>query len=139
MNKEYEHKFNDLLGLEKPVEWLGVTSRDTSIRLDTAYSEFKCYRSLFDLYSRQTDARSVWAQTLWSELNPQLLLDGMDNFTKEFKSLPKQCRSNISALTLANEMKTFKNAIPLFSELKNDAMREIHWQKLMDQTSKLTL
>jgi dynein heavy chain len=114
-------------------------SQDPFIRLDNVYQEFKCFRLLFDLYSRQTDARNVWAETLWSELNPQLLLEGMDSFLKEFKRFPKQCRSLKAGLALENDMKTFKNSISLFTELKNEAMSEMHWQKLMDQTGKFPI
>jgi len=31
-------------------------------------------------------------------------------------------------------MKDFKNTIPLFVELKTEAMRERHWQQLMEKT-----
>lgn len=111
-------------------------SQEPFIRLDKVYQEFKCFRLLFDLYSRQTDARNIWAQTLWSELNPQLLLEGMDGFLKEFKNFPKHCRLLKAGLALEKDLKTFKSAIPLFTELKNEAMKEIHWQKLMEQTGK---
>jgi len=102
--------------------------------LDVTYKEYHCLRSIYDLYSRQKSARDDWAKTLWSELKPQLLLEGMDSFIKEFKQISKACRSVPIALVLDMQMKKFKNAIPLFIELKNDAMKEIHWKKLMEQT-----
>lgn len=94
-------------------------------------------RLVFDLYSRQKNAREIWSKTLWSELNPQLLLEGMENFIKQYKNLPKNCRSLLIASILNKDMKTFKNSIPLFIELKNDAMKKPHWEKLMQQTGTL--
>lgn len=108
-------------------------------RLDATFDEYKCMCLVYDLYVRQKDARDVWSKTLWSELNPQLLLEGMEGFLKQFKQLPKACRTGPVAAALEADMKKFKNSVPLFIELKNDAMKDIHWQKLMDQTGELWL
>lgn len=35
---------------------------------------------------------------------------------------------------LEQKMKQFKNTVPLMVNLKNEAMRERHWNRLMDQT-----
>lgn len=108
--------------------------QESFMLLDNAYKEYHCLCSIYDLYSRQKSARDDWAKTLWSELKPQLLLEGMDSFIKEFKQISKSCRSVPVALVLDMNMKKFKNSIPLFIELKNDAMKEMHWKKLMEQT-----
>lgn len=79
-------------------------------------------------------AREVWAKTLWANLNPQVLLDGMEAFIKEFKRLPKGVRLLRPGILLDIRMKEFKNSIPLFIELKNEALRERHWQELMEKT-----
>lgn len=102
--------------------------------LDVTYQEYHCLCSIYDLYSRQKSARDEWSKMLWSELQPQLLLEGMDSFIKELKQIPKACRLVPVGMVLDMQMKKFKNAIPLFIELKNDAMKEMHWKKLMDQT-----
>lgn len=108
--------------------------QDAFTQLDLAYHEYECMHLVLDLYTRQKKARDVWAKSLWSELKPQLLLEGMDNYLKEFKQLPRNCRIVPIGMVLEANMKKFKSAIPLFIELKNDAMRDSHWEKLMDQT-----
>lgn len=89
---------------------------------------------LFKLYKSQKTARDTWAKTLWVDLNPQLLIDGMDGFLKEFRKMPKAVRSLQVGRALEASMKSFKNSVPLFVELKNEAMRERHWKELMDKT-----
>lgn len=79
-------------------------------------------------------AREQWAKTLWANLNPQVLLDGMEAFIKDFKRLPKVVRQLRPGILLDIRMKEFKNSIPLFIELKNEALRERHWQELMEKT-----
>ena len=44
---------------------------------------------VYKLYVQQKVAREKWSHTLWANLNPQALLEGIDNFMKEFRMLPK--------------------------------------------------
>lgn len=108
--------------------------QDAFTQLNLAYYEYKCMDLVLDLYNRQKNARNVWAKSLWSELKPQLLLEGIDNYLKEFQQLPCNCRTLPIGMVLKTNMQKFKSAIPLFIELKNDAMRDSHWEKLMEQT-----
>lgn len=135
--KEYETKFKTLLDEKTVIQNLSLLfnmSQEPFANLDVAYQYFNCVRAVYNLYSRQKNARDVWAKTLWSELQPNLLLEGMDHFLKEFKQLPRDCRNLSVGQVLEKNMKKFKNAIPLFIELKNDAMRDIHWKMLMEKT-----
>ncbi|XP_026670097.1 dynein heavy chain 10, axonemal [Ceratina calcarata] len=89
---------------------------------------------LYQLYKEQISARDIWAQTLWVNLNPQQLIDGMDHFIREFRKFPKNVKSMSIGQALEANMRSFKNSVPLFIELKNEAMRERHWKQLMEKT-----
>lgn len=89
---------------------------------------------LYKLYRTQKSARDSWSKTLWADLNPQQLIDGMEQFVKEFRRMPKEVRQLNVGLAIEATMKTFKNSVPLFVELKNEAMRERHWEELMNKT-----
>lgn len=45
-----------------------------------------------------------------------------------------QVRQTDIAVALNNEMKQFKNAIPMIVSLKNEAFTQRHWTMLMDKT-----
>ncbi|XP_012272400.1 dynein heavy chain 10, axonemal [Orussus abietinus] len=92
--------------------------------------------ALYKLYKTQKTARDVWAKTLWVNLNPQQLIDGMEQFLKEFRKLPRAYRQLNVGKALEATMKAFRDSVPLFVELKNEAMRERHWLELMDRTGK---
>ncbi|XP_043489632.1 dynein axonemal heavy chain 10 [Polistes fuscatus] len=96
--------------------------------------DYEGMEKLFSLYKEQKDARSEWAQTLWVNLNPQQLLDGMEHFIKQFQRFPKAVKKLDIGQTLEINMRNFKNSVPLFVELKNEAMRERHWMDLMQKT-----
>ena len=98
--------------------------------------DYEGMEMLYKLYKQQKNARDIWSKTLWANLNPQQLMDGMDNFLKEFRKLPRAVRMLSVGQALDSTMKGFRNSVPLFVELKNEAMRERHWQELMDKTGK---
>ncbi|CAK9806047.1 Dynein axonemal heavy chain 10 [Anthophora plagiata] len=91
---------------------------------------------LYELFKEQRSMRDIWAQTLWVNLNPQQLIDGMDHFIREFRKLPKFVKDLSVGQALDANMRSFKNSVPLFIELKNEAMRERHWKQLMKKTGR---
>ncbi|XP_014219672.1 dynein heavy chain 10, axonemal [Copidosoma floridanum] len=98
--------------------------------------DYETMVELYKMYRVQKVARDKWAKTLWANLNPQQLVDGMDGFLKEYRKLPRALRHHSVGRALEVSMKNFKDSVPLFVELKNEAMRERHWKELMDKTGK---
>lgn len=98
--------------------------------------EFESMQVVYKLYQSQKLARETWGKTLWQHLNTQALTEGIDNFVKEFRKLAKPIRALPIASVLEKIMKQFKNVVPLLSSLKDEAMRERHWQMLMAKTGK---
>ncbi|XP_058060896.1 dynein axonemal heavy chain 10 [Anopheles bellator] len=96
--------------------------------------EYEEMQVVYKLYVQQKVAREKWSLTLWANLNPQALLEGIDNFMKEFRQLSKPLRQAPVGEALNTKMKQFKSSIPLMLSLKDEALRDRHWQKLMDKT-----
>lgn len=99
--------------------------------------EFDGLKSIYDLYRDQKTAQELWSKTLWVNLNPNTLIEGMENFMREFKRLKKDLRLSPVGVAVEQKMKEFKNTIPLMVELKNEALRERHWKQLMEKTGKV--
>lgn len=99
-------------------------------------TEFEKMVLVYKLYQLQKTARETWSKTLWVNLNTQALTDGIENFIRDFRRFPKIIRTMPIALVLEKVMKQFKNVVPLMASLKNEALRERHWQKLMLKTGK---
>ena len=105
-------------------------------KLVRAKAEMDALTMVYDLYERQMNAREEWAQTLWSNLNVDSLSEGIDIFLKEVKKFPPTVRSMAVTRQLQSKMNEFKNSIPLFVDLKTDALRDRHWKSLMEKTGK---
>lgn len=85
-------------------------------------------------FGGKQEARAEWSQTLFSKLDPQTLIDGIEEFFKEFKKLPKEIRNTDTARNVEEKMKEFKRSVPLFVDLKHEALRPRHWNILMQKT-----
>lgn len=99
--------------------------------------DFEGMQSIYKLYRQQKLARENWSKTLWSNLNPQALVDGIEGYLKDFRKLPRWIRLMPIGQMLDIKMKQFKNSVPLMVNLKNEALRERHWNMLMEKTGKI--
>ena len=69
-------------------------------------------------------ARGEWSGTLWANLNIQQLTDGIEEFMKKLRKFPKDVKALAVCHVLEERMREFKDSIPLFADLKNDALRD---------------
>ncbi|XP_069565682.1 dynein axonemal heavy chain 10 [Brachyistius frenatus] len=120
----------DLTNAEKLLN-LPVTtySAVTSIQ-----KEMNGLRQIYDVYKAQKDAQTEWSQTLWVDLNIQLLQEGIEAFIKRLRQLPKHVRALPVAFFLDGRLKEFRESLPLLLDLKNEALRDRHWKELMERT-----
>ena len=79
-------------------------------------------------------AREQWAETLWANLNIQLLQDGIETFLKQLRKLPREFKNMPVGRLLDEKMKEFRDSLPLFVDLKHEALRDRHWKELMSKT-----
>jgi dynein heavy chain len=66
--------------------------------------------------------------------NAETLLDGMERFIGEFRRFNDSVKQLPVGQFLDVHMRQFKNSVPLFVKLKNEALRERHWEELMFKT-----
>lgn len=57
-------------------------------------------------------------------MNINILIDGIDNYIKAIKKMSRDVRTMPVAKTLESKLKAFKEALPLMSDLKHEALRE---------------
>ena len=69
-------------------------------------------------------AREEWSGTLWANLDIEQLTEGIEEFLKCMRKFPKEVKALPICQVLEERMKEFKNSIPLFADLKNEALRD---------------
>lgn len=98
---------SELVAVDRRTEYMSLSS---------------CISSLCPSISQA--AKTEWSQTLWVDLNIQLLQDGVESFIKSLRKLPKDVRALPVAFFLEGRMKEFKESLPLLLDLKNEALRD---------------
>ncbi|XP_036352277.2 dynein axonemal heavy chain 10 [Ochotona princeps] len=96
--------------------------------------EMSGLRMIYDIYEALKVAKEEWSQTLWINLNVQVLQEGIDGFFKALRKLPRAVRGLSVAFHLEARMKAFRDSIPLLLDLKHEALRDRHWKELMEKT-----
>ena len=86
--------------------------------------EMKGLEQIYAIYDEQKQAREQWSETLWANLNVQLLQDGIENLLKNLRKLPREVKGLSAGKVLEETMKEFRDALPLFVDLKHEALRE---------------
>lgn len=51
--------------------------------------DFEGMQQIYKLYKQQKIGRENWSKTLWSNLNPMMLTDGIETYIKEFRKIQK--------------------------------------------------
>ena len=89
---------------------------------------------IYAIYDEQSNARENWSETLWKDLNVQLLTEGIEGYIKSLRKLGREVKSMPVARQLEEKMKEFRDSLPLFMDLKHEALRDRHWTELMEKT-----
>ncbi|KAH8358423.1 hypothetical protein KR093_000053 [Drosophila rubida] len=97
-------------------------------------AEYEGMQQIYKLYRSQKNGREIWAKTLWVDLDPTFLTEGVESYLKEFRKMTKAVRTLPMGIQLETHMKQFKATVPLMVSLKNEALRERHWLQLMEKT-----
>ncbi|ORZ35435.1 dynein heavy chain and region D6 of dynein motor-domain-containing protein [Catenaria anguillulae PL171] len=99
-------------------------------------SEIGQLTRVYDLYVAVRNSMAEWSATLWSALDLAAITKGIDEYGTMLRKLPPDLKQLRPTNVIADKVNTFKNSLPLLNDLKNEALRERHWKKLMDVTGK---
>ncbi|KAF1993187.1 dynein heavy chain [Amniculicola lignicola CBS 123094] len=101
---------------------------------------------LIALLEEVQDFKSVWAalttiwnsidelkEALWNSIQPRKLRQNLDNLLKMTKEMPSRMRQYAAFEYVQTTLKQLLKVNPLLSELRSDAVRERHWQRIFKQ------
>ncbi|CAH1801914.1 unnamed protein product [Owenia fusiformis] len=127
---KYEADRNELANAEKLFD-LPITMYPELLKVQ---KEMKGLEQIYDLYEEQKKARETWAETLWANLNIQQLQEGIETFLKSLRKLPRDVKNMRVGKMVEEKLKEFRDSLPLFVDLKHEALRDRHWKDLMKKT-----
>lgn len=75
-----------------------------------------------------------WKTTKWKDINVEQMDIDCKKFAKEVRSLDKEMKAWDAFVGLDNTVKNMITSLRAVSELQNPAIRDRHWQQLMQAT-----
>ena len=89
---------------------------------------------IYGLYQEHKEYTSSCSSMLWSALDVAYLNEGVETFRSKVRVFPKDLKELTSYKNVEAAIQAFAESVPLLEQLKNDAMKERHWHKLMEIT-----
>jgi len=116
----------DLFGLDRPV-YKDIASIEKDMDL---------LQQVWDLANEWNDMWEEWKLGRFTDLNVEAMEEASGKFNKKLQKLGKDIKSWKTWEAIKDKVDQFKKALPLISDLRNEALRDRHWQQLMDQIGK---
>ena len=89
---------------------------------------------VYGLYQEHLDFVAGASQGLWASLDVTTINEGVDTFRGKIRSFPKKLKEMTAYKNVEAAIIAFAESVPVLEQLKNEAMQERHWFKLMDMT-----
>ena len=89
---------------------------------------------LYEVYSEQRAFAEMNSNMLWADMDIGALESGSEDLVQKVRKMPKALKDMSTYHAVAGVVTAFREGIPLIASLKNEAMKDRHWSKLMDVT-----
>lgn len=111
----------------------GLFGLDTTeyLELNKLMSELKKLGRIYHLFREQRDFEDGNRATPWGDLDIGSLQHGVDALERKARK-ERSMKEHPTFKAVEARIFNFKDSIPLIINLKNDAMKPRHWQKLLE-------
>ena len=129
--------YNELIELEKSAKSINDLEDLFELPLSTHNSikeislDLKMLKDVWDNVVLVESLFCLWKNTLWNDINTDVLLDEVKKILNSLKKYSKKSKEWSVFKRLENEIKNMSIVLPLIHELHSLAMRDRHWKSLM--------
>ena len=95
-------------------------------------------KQLWDMIEVVLSSIEEWKDTLWADINVENMEMECKRFVKEIRGLDKEMRAWDAFSGLDSTVKNMVTSLRAVGELQNPAIRDRHWQQLMQATKVVT-
>ena len=96
--------------------------------------EIKMLKNLWDLITLVQSSFTDWKTTLWSDINVENMELECKKFVKDIRTLDKEMRAWDAFSGMESSVKNMVTSLRAVGELQNQAIRDRHWEQLMQAT-----
>uniref|UniRef100_A0A8C6JKW0 Dynein axonemal heavy chain 17 n=1 Tax=Melopsittacus undulatus TaxID=13146 RepID=A0A8C6JKW0_MELUD len=103
-------------------------------QLKQCRKELCLLKELWDMISLVNSSLADWQTTKWVDINVEKMNLECKKFAREIRNLDKEMRAWDAFTGLDSKVKNMLTALKAVAELQNPAIRERHWNQLMQMT-----
>uniref|UniRef100_A0A8C2LLZ8 Dynein axonemal heavy chain 17 n=1 Tax=Cricetulus griseus TaxID=10029 RepID=A0A8C2LLZ8_CRIGR len=103
-------------------------------QLKACHKEVRLLKELWDMIVMVNTSIDDWKTTKWKDINVEQMDIDCKKFAKDVRSLDKEMKTWDAFVGLDNTVKNMITSLRAVSELQNPAIRDRHWQQLMQAT-----
>ncbi|NXP52612.1 DYH17 protein, partial [Heliornis fulica] len=103
-------------------------------QLRACHQEIRLLKELWDMIILVNTSMDAWKTMKWKDINIEQMCADCKKFSKDIWSLDKEMRSWDAFRGLDSSVKNMIWSLHAMNELQNPAMRQRHWQELMQAT-----
>ncbi|XP_069339031.1 dynein axonemal heavy chain 17 [Eulemur rufifrons] len=103
-------------------------------QLKACHREVRLLKELWDMIVMVNTSIDDWKTTKWKDINVEQMDIDCKKFAKDVRSLDKEVKTWDAFVGLDNTVKNMITSLRAVSELQNPAIRDRHWQQLMQAT-----
>ena len=103
-------------------------------QLQTCRREIRLLKTLWDMIILIQSSFTDWNTTLWKDINVENMEMECKKFVKDIRSLDKEMRAWDSFGGMDSNVKNMVTSLRAVGELQNQAIRDRHWEQLMQAT-----
>jgi dynein heavy chain len=96
--------------------------------------ELKLLQNLYALYNEVLAKKQIYNETLWQDIDLELINTDMTDFQAKIKKLPKAVKDWDSFTELKDTVDNLSAMVPLLDMMSNKAMQQRHWDSIMEIT-----
>uniref|UniRef100_A0AAQ5ZFV7 Dynein axonemal heavy chain 11 n=1 Tax=Amphiprion ocellaris TaxID=80972 RepID=A0AAQ5ZFV7_AMPOC len=144
INIEEPYKLIDKVSTVAVMEMEMKKLQDTADLFEVSFPDYKQLRqcrsdiilvkAVWDMVIFVQTSIEDWTKTPWKEINVEQMDMELRRFAKEMKMLDKEVRVWDVYMGLESTVKNLLTSLRAVNELQNSAVRERHWQQLMNTT-----
>ena len=103
-------------------------------QLKACRKEICMLKNLWDMIELVRSSFADWNTTLWSDINVENMEMDCKKFVKDIRSLDKEMRAWNAFTGMDSTVKNMVTSLRAVGELQNQAIRDRHWEQLMQAT-----
>ena len=96
----------------------------------------KLLDQVYSVYDEHTTQVNEWSTLSWNKLDINALLKGASDFEVRVRRLAKEFESYLPFIKLRKVIEGFKESVPLIEKLKNPAIQDRHWKRIIEETGR---